>query len=127
MLSHQPRAPAPADNLLDDRQLEALEAVGGIERTRPLIRLFIETTESRWSELTTLGPDGDLRTLEAASHDIAGAAGNFGARQVAIQARRLMAACDEQDRPAVRDILGLLGPTLQQTLEQLRRRYGFKS
>ncbi len=126
MASRQAPSAASGKPLLDDNQLKALEAAGGPERIGPLIQLFAETVEARWAELRQLDSDGDLDVLQAAAHDIAGSAGNFGAQRVEIVARQVMAACADKDREAVRAGVGAMGPLLEQTLEELRQRYRLK-
>ena len=126
MVRPHPSPGDPGKSMLDDRRLKALEAAGGPERIQPLIQLFAETVETRWAELRLLDPNGDLDVLQAAAHDIAGSAGNFGARRVEVAARQVIAACADKDRDAVRTGVEALGPLLEQTLEELRQRYGLK-
>ncbi len=126
MASHPPPAAGSGPALLDHNRLEALDAASGPERIRPLIRLFAESAEARWAELKRLGSAGDLDSVHAAAHDIAGSAGNFGAWKLEMAARQAMAACAERDRDAVRAGIEVLEPVLEQTLEEFRQRYGLK-
>lgn len=108
---------------LDLARLATLESIGRPEQLRPLIDVFNATAESRLARLVEIGAGGDLPTLKSVAHDLAGVAGNFGARRVDHLARRLMSECDIQDRQRIAATLAEVTTATAAALAALRARY----
>lgn len=81
-----------ADHVLDPAAIEALNAVSpddGGAFLRELIDIFLADTPQRFNEIHTSLAKNDAPTLTRAAHSIKGAAGNFGARELARQAQQI--------------------------------------
>jgi HPt (histidine-containing phosphotransfer) domain-containing protein len=107
---------------IDEVQLASIEQVAGPAEFQSLIRLFVSTAEARLSELGGVTA-ADLSAVRRVAHDLAGVAGNFGARRLEALSRRLMAACVAGDKVAVSGLLGDLPAAYRAAATALQARY----
>ena len=109
-IAHRP-VTMSADPALDPDAIAALNAVSpddGGAFLRELIDIFLADTPQRFNEIHTSLARNDAPTLTRAAHSIKGAAGNFGARELARQAQQIESHAKAADFPGVSSLLPAL-------------------
>jgi HPt (histidine-containing phosphotransfer) domain-containing protein len=118
----------PPEPVLDPESIAALNAVSpddGGAFLRELIDIFLADTPVRIGEVISSLERADAPTLTRAAHSIKGAAGNFGARQLAAVALEVETAAKRADFAGARARLGALESEFAQVksaMEALRAR-----
>lgn len=117
--------PVPPGSELDfdGASLESIRAAVPATEFRSLLDLFVSTAESRLTRMADISGTSDLTEVASLAHDLAGVAGNFGARRLENVARRLMQACADADSAAAADLLGTLPSIYRAAVSALQERY----
>lgn len=100
-----------ADTVLDPESIAALNAVSpddGGAFLRELIDIFLADTPQRFDEIRASLANNDAPTLTRAAHSIKGAAGNFGARELARHAQQVESHAKAADFAAASSLLPAL-------------------
>ncbi|MEQ9397844.1 MAG: Hpt domain-containing protein [Longimicrobiales bacterium] len=86
-------------NALDPAALERLREWGGDKLVGQMIRLFLENSQERMTQIRA-GVDGDLDEAERGAHSLKSSAANVGAQSVRTIAAEMERVCGEQDAEA---------------------------
>ena len=99
---------------------EMLARVGGDrELLAEVIEMFLEDAPMQIDVMRRGLIDGDSAVVRSAAHSMAGCAGNFGATEVTVAARRLEAAAQAEDVAASQQAFPPLENAVLQMLERL--------
>jgi HPt (histidine-containing phosphotransfer) domain-containing protein len=112
---------ASDQEVLDRAVLEELRDAAGGDAFLEIAQTFTEQIGLIVERLVAPECLADLDCLERNAHELAGAAGTFGAPSLTTQARAVMAACRENDGAAARDQIAPLVTTAQTTLDAFNR------
>jgi HPt (histidine-containing phosphotransfer) domain-containing protein len=82
----EPAAPGTEGVLLDRTALEKVRTLGGPHLVARLIDMFLENAPDRLARAVAGTADGDLETVERATHSLKSTAGNLGARRLQLLA-----------------------------------------
>jgi PAS domain S-box-containing protein len=95
---HRPLGGSPSSQApLDGASLDILAKTLPAAKLAGLVRLYLEHTEGTLGRIEACASQMDFPTLAREAHDLAGAAGNVGARRVTEIARALESACATPD------------------------------
>lgn len=106
-----PTVTMSAEPALDPEAIAALNSVSpddGGAFLRELIDIFLADTPQRFNEIHVSLAQRDAPTLMRAAHSIKGAAGNFGARDLARQAQQIETYAKTADFAAAESLLPAL-------------------
>ena len=109
-----------SDADLDAENLAALGQHLPVTRICELLMLFRAQLDEQVPHLAALVASADWMTLKREAHTLAGAAGNIGAPRIYRIARALEAACSEQHRQSVSDLVAELANAHNSAGEAIR-------
>lgn len=106
--------------MLDPNAMKRLEDWGGPALARKMVRLFLDTSGERVSQVQQGLAGGALDEAERGAHSLKSSAGNLGAtemQRVAASMEELLASADTN---AARDLFERFQETHRQTLDALQ-------
>jgi HPt (histidine-containing phosphotransfer) domain-containing protein len=107
---------------VDRAALDRLVEWGGDKLLRQMLRLFLENSAERLTQMeAALGPGGDLDVLHRGAHSLKSSAANVGAMQMSAVAGRLEAIAEEGDQAASRALFEELTERFDAAEVELRR------
>jgi signal transduction histidine kinase/DNA-binding NarL/FixJ family response regulator len=109
-----------ADAALDLERIEMLKNNLPAEAFRGIIDSWLENSVERVSKIVDLATSGPLTELRRHAHDLVSTAGGVGAVQVASLARRLEAACYDDNADEARELARRIGELTPAAREAIR-------
>jgi signal transduction histidine kinase/CheY-like chemotaxis protein/HPt (histidine-containing phosphotransfer) domain-containing protein len=118
----KPAAPAPAADtypVLDAETLTSLAAVMGEDGLGSFLSLLAQDARGNLDTAAAALAGGDLPAVARAAHAIISSAGNAGARQLSVQARKLETAAKSGDAAITREGLERIEASWQATMTEI--------
>jgi CheY-like chemotaxis protein/HPt (histidine-containing phosphotransfer) domain-containing protein len=88
-------------NVLDREKLQTLDAVLPTAEATAFVELFLSDTDAHMAAIADAAKRTDLAAIARSAHVLVSTAGNVGATEVSLGARRLVEACRKDDRAFV--------------------------
>jgi len=107
--------------VLDEGALDRLRDWGGEKLVTQMIRLYIENSHTRLSQIDAgLEPGGELRDAELAAHSLKSSAANVGAARVRAISAEIEDAAEREETDSVRELRDRLAKAISEAEDRIR-------